>query len=129
MFKGLTNLASLIKSAQQVGSRIQAVNEELKSKRVIGRSGGGMVEAEVDGLGQVLRVTLEPALVERKDRELLEDLIPAAINSAVTKSKELHAEVIKNLTGGMDLPGLKEALVGADLELPEEVTTPHDLKT
>ena len=120
VFKGLTNLASLIKSAQQVGSRIQAVNEELKSKRVTGKSGGGMVEAEVDGLGQVLRVTLDPALVERKDREMLEDLIPAAINDAVAKSKELHAEVIKDLTGGIDLPGLKEALGGADLDLPKK---------
>ena len=56
-----------------------------------------MVEAEVDGLGQVFRVTLDPALVERKDREMIEDLIPAAINIAVAKSKELHAEVIKRL--------------------------------
>ena len=69
-----------------------------------------MVEAEVDGLGQVLRITIDPALVERKDRELLEDLVPAAVNAAVAKSKELHAEVLKSLTDGMDLPGLKDAL-------------------
>jgi nucleoid-associated protein EbfC len=112
VFKGLANFASLIKSAQQVGSRIQAVNEELKTKRVTGKAGGGMVEAEVDGLGQVLRITIDPALVERKDRELLEDLVPAAVNAAISKSKELHAEVLKNLTGGLDLPGLKEALGG-----------------
>lgn len=110
MFKGLSNLASLIKQAQQVGSRIQAVNEELKGKRATGTAGGGMVEVEVDGLGQVLRVTIDPTLIERKDRELIEDLVPAAVNAAVTKSKELHADALKGLTGGMDLPGLKEAL-------------------
>jgi hypothetical protein len=125
VFKGLTNLASLIKQAQQVGSRIQAVNEELRTRRVSGKSGGGMVEAEVDGLGQVLRITLDPALVERKDREMMEDLIPAAINAAINKSKELHAEVLRNLTGGMDMPGLNEALggigeIGMDDESVEE---------
>jgi len=113
MFKNLANIASLIKQAQQVGSRMQAMNEELKSRRVTGIAGGGMVEAEVDGLGQVLRITIDPALVERKDRELIEDLVPAAVNAAVVKSKELHAEVLKNLTDGMDLPGLKEAFGAA----------------
>jgi nucleoid-associated protein EbfC len=114
MFKNLTNLASLIKQAQQMGGRMQAMNEELKSRRVTGKAGGGMVEAEVDGLGQVLRITIDPALIERKDRELMEDLVPAAVNAAVTKSKELHAEVLKGLTDGMDLPGLKEALGGGN---------------
>jgi hypothetical protein len=110
MFKNLTNLASLIKQAQQVGSRMQAMNEELKNRRVTGKAGGGMVEAEVDGLGQVLRIAIDPSLVERKDRELMEDLVPAAVNAAIAKSKELHAEVLRGLTDGMDLPGLKEAL-------------------
>lgn len=118
MFKSISNLATLVKQAQQVGSRIQQVNEELKTRRVIGKAGGGMVEAEVDGLGQVLRVTIDPALIERKDRELIEDLVPAAINGAVMKSKELHAEVLRDLTGGLDLPGLKEALGGASDESP-----------
>ena len=117
MFKGLTNLASLVKQAQQVGSRIQAVNDELRNKRCTGKAGGGMVEAEVDGLGQVLRISIDPALVERKDRELMEDLIPAAVNAAVTKSKEMHAEVLRGLTGDIDLPGLKEALSGGPIEI------------
>ena len=115
MFKGLTNLASLVKQAQQVGSRIQAVNDELRNKRCTGKAGGGMVEAEVDGLGQVLRISIDPSLVERKDRELMEDLIPAAVNAAVTKSKEMHAEVLRGLTGDIELPGLKEALSGGPI--------------
>ena len=114
MFKGLTNLASLVKQAQQMGSRIQAVNDELRTQRVTGRAAGGMVEAEVDGLGQVLKVTIDPALIEKKDREMIEDLLPAAVNDAISKSKELHAEALRGLTGGIDLPGLKEALGGTD---------------
>ena len=116
MFKGLGNFASLLKQAQQMGSRIQAVNEELRGKRATGSAGAGMVEAEVDGLGQVLRITIDPALIERKDRELIEDLVPAAINAAIAKSKELHAEALRGLTGGIDLPGMKEALGGGTID-------------
>jgi nucleoid-associated protein EbfC len=110
VFKGITNLAGLIKQAQQVGSRLQQVNDELKGRRAIGRAGGDMVEVEVNGLGQVLRLAIDPALIARGDQELLEDLIPAATNQALAKAKELHAEVLKDLAGGMNLPGLNEAL-------------------
>jgi nucleoid-associated protein EbfC len=110
LFKGITNLAGLLKQAQQVGTRLQQVSEELKLRRATGAAGGGMVEVEVNGLGQVLRLSIDPALVDRKDRDLLEDLIPAATNQALAKAKELHAEVIKDLTGGMNFPGLEEVL-------------------
>ena len=110
MFKGITNLAGLLKQAQQVGGRLQQVSDELKLRRATGAAGGGMVEVEVNGLGQVLRLSIDPTLVDMKDRELLEDLIPAATNQALTKAKELHAEVIKDLTGGMSFPGLDEVL-------------------
>jgi nucleoid-associated protein EbfC len=110
LFKGITNLAGLLKQAQQVGSRLQQVSEELKNRRAIGRAGGDMVEVEVNGLGQVLRLSIDPALVERRDRDLLEDLIPAATNQALAKAKELHAEVIKDITGGMNLSGLEDML-------------------
>jgi DNA-binding YbaB/EbfC family protein len=110
LFKGITNLAGLLKQAQQVGSRLQQVSDELKQRRATGAAGGGMVEVEVNGLGQVLRLSIDPALVEMKDRDLLEDLIPAATNQALAKAKDLHAEVIKDITGGMNLPGLDEVL-------------------
>ncbi len=122
MFKGIANFATLLKQAQQMGSRIQAVNDELRTRRAVGKAGGGMVEAEVDGLGQVLRISIDPALVERKDREMIEDLLPAAVNDAVAKSKEMHAEALKDLTGGLDLPGLKEALGAPDSPDNEPLT-------
>lgn len=122
MFKGISNLATLLKQAQQMGSRLQAVNDELRTRRAVGKAGGGMVEAEVDGLGQVLRVSIDPALVDRKDREMIEDLLPAAVNDAVAKSKEMHAEALKGLTGGIDLPGLKEALGGSQAADDEPLT-------
>lgn len=108
MFKGLANIGSMLKQAQEIGGRLNAVNEDLKHRRAVGSSGGGMVEVEVNGLGQVLRVTIEPALIERRDKEMLEDLLPAAFNQAAEKAKALHAEAIKAVTGGFNLPGMEQ---------------------
>jgi DNA-binding YbaB/EbfC family protein len=114
MFKGLGNLASMIKQAQQMGGRLQSLQEELKKQRAVGRSGAGLVEVEVNGLGQILRLTLDPALVQRADREMLEDLIPAAVNQALDKAKELHGDAIKELTGGMNLPPMDDLIAHVD---------------
>jgi len=114
MFKGLGNLASMLKQAQQMGGRLQALQEELKKQRAIGRAGADLVEVEVNGLGQVLRLTLDPGLVQRGDREMLEDLIPAAVNQALAKAKELHGDAIKEMTGGMNLPPLDELIAQVD---------------
>jgi DNA-binding protein YbaB len=65
---------------------------------------------EANGLGEVVAVRLDPSLVEKQDRELMEDLLPAAINAAQRKAKELHAESMQQITGGLPLPGISEAL-------------------
>jgi DNA-binding YbaB/EbfC family protein len=110
VFKGLSNIASLMRQAQQMGGKMQEISERLRGERATGAAGGGMVEVEVNGLGEVLSVKIEPSLVENGDREMIEDLLPAAINQAVAKSKQLHVEAMKSLTDGMDMPGLEEAL-------------------
>ena len=110
MFKQLGNIASLMKQAQQMSGRMQEVNDQMRSQRVEGSSGGGMVKVDANGLGEVLKVSIDPDLIERGDREMIEDLLPAAINDANAKAKQLHAESMKSLTSGMDLPGLDEAL-------------------
>ncbi len=110
MFKGLGNFAALIKQAQQLGGKMQELNEQLKERKVTGTAGAGMVEVEVNGLGEVLRTKLDPQLVSGGDRELMEDLITAAVNQAVQQSRELHAEAMQGMTGDLELPGLNEAL-------------------
>ena len=110
MFKGIANLGAMMKQAQEMGSRMGEVNEQLKHKRATGTAGGGMVEVEVNGLGEVLRLSIDPMLMEKNEKEMIEDLVPAAVNQAVRKSKELHAEALQELTSGMDLPGLDDAL-------------------
>ncbi len=111
MLKGLGNLAnigSLIRQAQQMGGRMEQIKEDLKGRRITGTAGGGMVSIEVNGLGEVLSCQIDPSIAS--DRELVEDLIPAAINQAQAKGRELHAEAMQSLTAGLDLPGLDSML-------------------
>ena len=113
MFKGLgdlANLPALIKQAQEMGGKLQQINAELKTKKVTGAAGGGLIEVDANGLGEVSAVRIDPSLIEKQDRELLEDLLPAAVNAAQQKAKELHAQSMQLLTGGMNLPGLTDAL-------------------
>jgi len=110
MFKDIGNFASMLRQAQQMGGKLQEVNEQLKTKRVNAVAGGGMVEVEANGLGEILRVTIDPDLVQRGEREMIEDLLPAAINQAVAKSKQLHMEMMQSMTQEMDIPGLGDAL-------------------
>ncbi len=109
MFKGLENIANLgglMKQAQEMSGKIKQLTEELKTKRVVGSSGAGLVEVEASGTGEVLAVRIDPGLIEKQDRELVEDLLPGAINDAQAKAKELYASKMQELTGGMNIPGL-----------------------
>lgn len=108
MFKQLGSLASLMKQAQQVSGRMQELSSQMRVQRVEGLAGAGMVRIEADGLGTVLRVKIDPAIAG--DREMIEDLLPGAINDAQAKAKQLHAEAMRSLTADMNLPGLNEAL-------------------
>lgn len=111
MFKGLgnlANLASVIKQAQQMGGKMQEVSEKLKTRRAEGAAGGGLVSVEVNGLGEVLRCTIDPSLAS--DREMIEDLLPAAVNQAQAKAKQLYAEEMKSLAEGVDMPAINDVL-------------------
>ena len=124
MFKGLANLGALLKQAQQIGGQMGQITEEMRKRRVTGSAGGGMVEIEVNGLMEVLRCRIDPQLIAQNDRELLEDLVVAAVNQAIAKGKQMHADAVRDLTGGLPLPGgFQEALAkfsGTESEDEEE---------
>jgi DNA-binding YbaB/EbfC family protein len=119
MLKGLGNLANIgqiMKQAQELGGKIEAIQAELKSARVTGAAAGGMVEVDANGLGEALAVRIDPALFEKADREMLEDLLPAAFNDAANKAKQKHAEAMQEATGGLNLPGLDKLMPGGGME-------------
>ena len=113
MFKALGNLANIgafMKQAQEMSGRMHAIQQQLKTKRVTGSAGGGMIEVDVNGLGDTLAVRIDASLVEKNEREMIEDLLPAAINAAQAKAKQMHAEAMQELAGGIPIAGLSDAL-------------------
>jgi nucleoid-associated protein EbfC len=120
MFGAIGNLASLMKQARAMGQEMESLQEKLKERHATGSAGAGLVTVEMNGLQEVSACKIDPKLLERvsqggadqvgPDRELLEDLICGAVNDAVAKSKQLHAEALKSMTGGLNVPGLEEML-------------------
>lgn len=115
MFKGLGQFASLMKQAQQIQGRMKDMQESLRRLKVEGSAGGGMVSIEMNGQQQVLACRIDKSLFAAQDREMLEDLVVAAVNHAIDRVKQATADEMAKLTGGMDMPGLNDAL--ADLGL------------
>ena len=110
MFKGLGNIAQMFKQAQEMSGKMSEVNEELKAKKIVADAGGGMVTIEANGLSVVNKVTIDPKLIEGGETEMIEDLLVVAINQVSQKAKELHMDSMKDMTSGINLPGLDDAL-------------------
>jgi hypothetical protein len=110
MFKGLGNLASVMRQAQHLGDKMEEVKARLRSQRATADAGAGLVEVEVNGLGKVLRVHIDPSLMKPDQQEMAEDLVVAAVKQASEKAQALHAEAMKSLAAGLDVPGLTAAL-------------------
>jgi DNA-binding YbaB/EbfC family protein len=118
MFKGLGNFASMMKQAQGIQDRMSKLQEEMGQLRVEASAGGGMVRVEANGQQKILAIQLEDSLLENPDREMLEDLLVAATNQALDKSREAAAEEMAKLTGNLDIPGLGDALSQMGLDMP-----------
>ena len=93
----------LMKQAQQMQERMQQLQRELEQAVVTGESGAGLVKVEMNGRHDVRRVDIDPAMLD--EREVLQDLVAAAINDAVRKVEALHRERVGELTGGIPIPG------------------------
>ncbi len=106
MFKNLGNVAGLIKQAQKMREEFERVHEELKERVVEGSAGAGAVIATANGRGELLTVKITPEAVDPEDMEMLEDLVVAAANQALSKSQQLKEEELAKVTGGLNLPGL-----------------------
>ena len=99
-------LGSLFKQAQELQSKMAEIQGELAQKSVEASVGGGMVKVTANGLNQILSVKIDEELIGMKDREVLEDLIAAAVNDIHRKVKDLSQSEMSKLTGGMKIPGL-----------------------
>jgi len=100
----MKNLGQLMKQVQDMQSRMAEMQEKLGDLEVAGTSGGGMVEAVLNGKGELKRMKIDPSLISPSDSEVLEDLIVAAVNDAKGKVDEKMQSEMSQFTGGLPLP-------------------------
>ena len=95
-----------MKMIQQMQNRMTKIQQELAETVVDGTAGGGAVVAQVTGAREFQGIKIDPSAVDPEDVEMLEDLITAAVQDAMTKAAALSEEKMGALTGGMKIPGL-----------------------
>jgi len=98
------NFNEILKQVKKVQERAKEIHGQLDNMTVTAQSGGGMVTVTMTGRQEIKEIKLDPICVDSRDIPMLEDLIMAAVNQGIKKSRELAAEEMKALTGGMPLP-------------------------
>jgi DNA-binding YbaB/EbfC family protein len=99
-------MKNLMKQAQQMQAKLAKVQEELKQREVEASAGGGMVTAVVSGAQELLSIRIEPEIVNPDDVGMLQDLVRAAVNEALKKSREMMTQEMGKITGGLGIPGM-----------------------
>lgn len=100
----MRDLGKMMQQVQKIQQGAARIQEELRAERVEATAGGGVVKAAVNGHGEVLEVTLDPAVVDSSDVAMLQDLIVAAVSEAQREAKQLYERRMKDLAGGLGLP-------------------------
>ena len=102
----MKGMGNMMKEAQKLQARMLKMQEELAEKTVESAVGGGMVKVVANGRNQVVSIRIEKEVVNPEDVAMLQDLILAAVNDALSKSQEMVATQMGKLTGGLNIPGL-----------------------
>jgi len=102
----LANMGNILKQAQAMQAQMAKVQEQASAKTVTGTAGGGSVTVTANGAMQLLSIVIDPEVVKSGDVEMVQDLVMAASNDALQKAREMMANEMKAVTGGMNVPGL-----------------------
>jgi DNA-binding YbaB/EbfC family protein len=102
--KGIPNMGNLLKQAQQFQAKLAKLQEELGDKTVVATSGGGMVSVVANGRQEIVSIKIDPEVIDPGDKEMLQDLILAAVNDALSRAKSMMNEEMGKLTHGLNLP-------------------------
>ncbi len=100
------NMNKMMKQVQKMQADMAKMQAELEERTVSASAGGGVVEVVVSGKQELVSIKINPDAVDPEDVEMLEDLVLAAVNSALTQSQEMVAAEMGKITGGMNIPGL-----------------------
>jgi nucleoid-associated protein EbfC len=102
----MTNIMKMVKQAQQMQAKMAKLEEELANEEFEVTSGGGAITVRMNGRQKVIKLTISDAAMKEGDREMLEEMITAAVNEAHEKASEVAKDRIASITGGMNIPGL-----------------------
>ncbi|EFM24572.1 MULTISPECIES: YbaB/EbfC family nucleoid-associated protein [Peptoniphilus] len=105
-FPGGGNMNNMMKQMQKLQKQMENLEEELKNQEVTASSGGGAVEATVNGKKELIRIKIDEAVVDPEDVGMLEDLVLTAVNSAMDEADNIANKRMGKLTGGLNIPGL-----------------------
>ena len=100
------DLSSIMHQAREMQEKMKKVQDELALKTVTGSAGGGMVTVQATGKGEIISISIEDEVVDRTEKELLQDLVSGAVNDALRKARDLAKSEMAGLAGGMHIPGL-----------------------
>ncbi len=100
------DLKNMMKQVQDIQGRINGMQSELAEKTVETSSGGGMVTVTANGKQEIISITISPEIIDPSDISMLQDLITAAVNTALKSSKDMMQEELSKITGGIKIPGL-----------------------
>lgn len=101
----MKGLGNIMKQAQEMQEKLKAAQEELAAIEIEGVAGGDMVKVIMTCKYDVKRITIDPVLMQ-DDKEILEDMVAAAVNDAVRKVEKTSQEKMSGLTSGLNIPGL-----------------------
>lgn len=100
------NIGNIMKQAQAMQEQMAKIQEQAAAKKVEGTAGGGMVTVTANGAMEIVAVKIDPEVAKSGDVDMLQDLIAAAANDALRKARDMMAEEMKGITGGLRIPGL-----------------------
>ena len=100
------DLKNMMKQVQDIQGRINSMQGELAEKTVETSSGGGIVTVTANGKQEIISINISPEIIDPSDVSMLQDLITAAVNTALKSSKDMMQEELSKITGGIKIPGL-----------------------
>ncbi len=103
---GGMNMNSMMAKAQKMQADMQVAQQQVEQTEVEATAGGGVVTVRANGAKKILSVNISPEAVDPDDVEMLEDLVTAAVNEALTKADDMMQEKMSGITGGMNLGGM-----------------------
>ena len=101
MAQSFGGMGDLLKQAQEMQGRIAKIQDELGQKTVEGSAGGGMVQVTINGQFNLTAVKVEPSVINPTEKEMLEDLIAAAVNDGMRKARDMVSTEMSKITGGL----------------------------